>query len=212
MWIKICGITSAEDAGIAASESPDAIGFVFYDGSPRNVLPEKARDISRLLPKGILRVGVFVHPDWDFIEETACISGLDMIQWHGPAFPEDWFLRIEKLGLPWIDVRKVPPEAKEWSGPLVPFPGATHVLVEQSSAKLPGGNGQSWNYSLAAELSRHVPLILSGGLNETNIGEAIRSVRPFGVDVSSGVESSPGKKDRQKMKRFFEEVRRHGNT
>ncbi len=212
MWIKICGITSVEDAHFAAAEAPDAIGFVFYEGSPRNLLPEKARDISRSLPADILRVGVFVNPDWDFVEKTSHVVGLDMIQWHGPAFPEDWFLRIEKLGLPWIEVQKISPDAKEWGGPLEPFRGATHILVEQSSAKLPGGHGQSWNYSLAAEASRHVSLILSGGLNENNIGEAIRSVRPFGVDVSSGVESSPGKKDRQKMKRFVEEVRRHGKT
>ena len=212
MWIKICGITSVEDALMAASGSPDALGFVFYAGSPRNLLPEKAYEISRVLPAGILKVGVFVDQDWDFLEKTARNVGLDMIQWHGPAFPENWFPLIEKLGLSWIDVRKVPPDAKEWSGPETPFRGATHFLVEQASSKLPGGNGQSWNYSLVAEASRRSPLILSGGLNEKNVGEAIRKVRPFGVDVSSGVEFAPGKKDRGKMERFLEEVRRHGKN
>ncbi|MCL4460861.1 MAG: phosphoribosylanthranilate isomerase [Nitrospirae bacterium] len=210
MWIKICGITSVEDAHIAVSGSPDALGFVFYGKSPRNVLPDKAREIVRSLPSGILKVGVFVDPDWDFLQKASEVSGLDMIQWHGAAFPESWFPRIEKMGLPWIDVRKVSPNAKKWEGPSMPFPGATHFLVEQSSTLLPGGNGQPWNYDLVADASLRFPLILSGGLNAGNVGEAIRKVRPFGVDVSSGVESSPGKKDRKKLERFMEEVRRHG--
>lgn len=207
MWVKICGITSANDARLTCSYRPDAIGLVFYARSRRYVSLEEARQIVRSVSSGILKVGVFVETDWESLEKVVTGTGLDMVQWHGEVFPDSWFPRIEKMGIPWIDVRKILPEQGSPRGPFTPFRGATHLLVECAAAGNPGGNGQPWDYTLIRNVSLRAPLILSGGLNEGNVGSAIRTVRPFGVDVASGVESAPGKKDAGKIERFMEEVR-----
>lgn len=207
MWVKICGITSANDAKMASSFRPDAIGLIFYSRSRRNVSLEEARQIVRSVPSGILKVGVFVDKDWEYLEKAATGAGLDMIQWHGEPFSDTWYPRIEKLGIPWIDVRKIFPDQGVPKGPFVPFKGASHFLFECAVDRAPGGNGQTWDYTLLRKIPFRAPLILSGGLNASNVGSAVRMVRPFGVDVASGVESEPGKKDAGKIERFMEEVR-----
>ncbi|MHB1285816.1 MAG: phosphoribosylanthranilate isomerase [Leptospirales bacterium] len=209
MWIKVCGITSQDDAEVVAGFSPDAIGFVFYPPSPRHVTGELARSIANVLPAGIRKVGVFVDPDWKEVERLLRMVPLDMIQWHGEPVTQELQAQLGKLGIPWIEVKKIAAGASPSLLSINPSPRASYLLVEGFSPKSPGGNAHVWDHSLISGIPFPVPLILSGGLNDTNVHDAIKSVRPYGVDVSSGVESSPGKKDYDRLSRFFSEVKRY---
>ncbi len=209
MWIKICGITSQDDAEVVAGFGPDAIGFVFYPPSPRHVTGEMARSIAEVLPAGIRKVGVFVDPDWKEVERLVQMVPLDMIQWHGDIVTQGLQAKLGNLGIPWIEVKKIAAEARPSSLSINPSAQASYLLVEGFSSKSPGGNAHAWDHSLVSGIPFPVPLILSGGLNDTNVYDAIKSVHPFGVDVSSGVESSPGKKSYDRLSRFFSEVKRY---
>ncbi|MHB8421599.1 MAG: phosphoribosylanthranilate isomerase [Leptospirales bacterium] len=191
------------------SFAPDAIGFIFYPQSPRYVTGEIARSIGRVLPDGILKVGVFVDPDWEQIRRLACSVPLDVIQWHGKTLTEELRANLVHLKIPVIEVKKITPEMVPPSIHLQPAEGVSYLLVEGASSRSPGGNGQDWDHSLLRGISCPIPLILSGGLNDNNVYNAISAVRPFGVDVSSGVESSPGKKSYDRLFRFFSEVKRY---
>lgn len=210
MWVKVCGITSVEDAKIVGSFNPDAIGFVFYPPSPRHVTGELARSIGRVLPDRIQKVGVFVDPDWEEVRRLVSDVPLDMIQWHGKSLTDKMEVHLVHLGIPIIEVQKITPEMLPFSIRLQTMADASYLLVEGASPRGPGGNGHVWEHSMLRGVSCSVPLILSGGLDDSNVYNAVSAVRPFGVDVSSGVESSPGKKSYDRLFRFFSEVKRYG--
>ncbi len=194
MRVKICGITSVEDALAAAAAGADAVGLVFAP-SPRRVSPESARDIVAALPPLVTTVGVFVNASPAYIRRVRDYCGLDLVQLHGqedPATVRALAPRVIKA-LP-VSPRRVPSPHE--------FPGAMLLL----DAALPGG-GRSFDWSLVRELAGKRPLILAGGLDPENLVRAVETVRPFALDVCSGVETSPGKKDRDKMARFIARAR-----
>jgi phosphoribosylanthranilate isomerase len=197
--VKICGITNPSDARRSAESGADALGFVFAQ-SPRRVSPERARSIIKKLPPFVIPVGVFVDEEVDKVLEVAAYTGLKAVQLHGsetPNYMEDlldqgWFwtiksLRIKRRG----DVRR-----------LSRYKAHAFLLDSHEKGRL-GGTGKPFPWHLAREARRLGTTILAGGLNPENVREAIRVVRPYAVDVSSGVESSPGRKDRQLVKEFI---------
>jgi phosphoribosylanthranilate isomerase len=206
LWIKICGITSPEGAWVAANAGADAIGLVFAENSPRFVTPERASSICESLPSSVEKVGVFVLPEWEKIEMLLRRVPLDVIQWHGGPLGHEGYARISRFGLPWI-------HAVRWTGkdPLPSPPSARSLLVEGFSEKAPGGTGQPWDYKRLSLAESSLPLLLSGGLLPETVGEVLESLRDLrlsGVDVSSGVEKSPGVKDEGKIMSFIRNVRK----
>ncbi len=193
--VKICGITRAEDALRAVEYGADALGFVFFEGSPRHVFPETAGRIIEQLPPFVTTVGVFVNEHPNVIEETIKIAGIDIVQLHGDEPPElcnRWPRTIKAF------------RVRELSDlDTIQRYRASAYLLDAYSPEDYGGTGQSFNWDIAIEAKRYGPVILAGGLNPENILEAIKKVRPYGVDVSSGVEKDRGIKDPQKMKSFI---------
>lgn len=197
MFIKICGITNEEDALLATALGADAVGFVFAP-SPRQVHPETARDVARRLPRDVVTVGVFRDERPERILEIVNRVGLHGAQLHGrePVSEVRWV----RERVPFVIhafAAGDPTIAQTAGGP------ADIVLVDAPNP----GSGQVFDWSLAEGVPGGVRLLLAGGLTPTNVGEAIRRVRPWGVDVSSGVEASPGRKDPVKLRRFVEAAR-----
>jgi phosphoribosylanthranilate isomerase len=195
--IKICGITNSEDALGAADLGADAIGFIFQTASPRYVSPQKAKEIIRLLPSAITRVGVFVNCDEDEVKRTADICGLDVIQLHGDESPEY--------------CRRFPPEAIVKAVSLnspddLACLGSYDVrafLADSRHDGRYGGTGRKANWELAARAAEKYPLILAGGLNAANIAVGLATVKPTAVDINSGVEKKPGRKDHERMRQLI---------
>ncbi len=202
--VKICGITNMDDATAACDHGADAVGFVFFKGSPRYVSPEKAGEIIVKLPGGVARVGVFVHEEIAVVRRIYESCGLDMIQFHGNETAE-YCRRFSSLLL----IKAINPGI---SGTLDDLDNWTpHAfLVDSGNADTYGGTGNLSDWKFAKDLARRYPVVLAGGLNPRNVGEAIRTVSPAAVDVGSGVESEPGKKDHRKIRAFIEEVRAAG--
>ena len=206
LLVKICGIRRLEDARFAAASGADAVGFVFWYMSPRRVDPEQAAAITAELPDQVLRVGVFVDAPRDEIERVSQQVGLDLLQLHGEEPPE----ALEGLSRPALKAVRVGPrftaeEALRYSKT------AQGIVVDTrlpGQTLMPGGTGVPFDWSLVANLAGHVPfLMLAGGLSPTNVAEAVRAVRPDAVDVSSGVERMPGRKDPERVKAFIEASR-----
>jgi len=211
MRVKICGITSGEDAALAVRVGADAIGMVFAP-SPRRVDPRTAEQIVSVLPPFAVSVGVFVDAPVDWVREVATglrlgavqLSGDESLEYVAALTP----LRVIKA------VRVVGPESLEvpsaWARGERPANLAA-VLLDTGVAGQHGGTGRSFDWSLAARLDRSggasLPMILAGGLRPDNVAEAVRAVRPYAVDVSSGVEVEPGRKDPEKVRRFVAEAR-----
>lgn len=197
--VKICGITNLEDALAAANYGADALGFVFYKGSPRYISPEAAREIIRQLPPLITTVGVFVDETPERIEEILRHVPIDVAQLHGHEPPELCILsrRVIKA------IR-----VKELSDlePLKKYRVSAYLLDTYTPESL-GGTGQIFNWDIAVAAKEFGKVILAGGLNPENIERAIRWVRPYGVDVSSGVEEEKGKKDLKRMRLFIERAK-----
>ncbi len=205
LWIKICGITQEGDARFVKQSGADAIGLVFSEKSPRFVTPKTAKAICLSLPDTVQKVGVFVVPDWTKIKEILDQVPLDVIQWHGGLLDTEGFERLSDFGLPWI-------YAVRWSGegPLPNPPTAFRILVEGRSETAPGGTGKSWDYGRLSKVTSPLPLILSGGLSPGTVGtllERLKETPLAGVDVSTGVEKSPGIKDERKIMDFVQSVR-----
>jgi phosphoribosylanthranilate isomerase len=200
--IKICGLTNIDEAIQCAELGPDAMGFVFFKKSPRNLTLEQARKISLSLPENISRVGVFVNKPWGYIMERVEKCALNAVQLHGMESP-DLVDRLMEQGLVVIKCLYVDsqPSIKD-----VSHYNATGYLVECAKGILPGGNALAWNWERAKKFGTKHPLILAGGLNPENITEAIEKSLPDAVDISSGVERAPGQKDIIKIKAFMEAV------
>lgn len=198
--VKICGITAATDAQSAAAAGADAIGLVFYPKSPRAVGLEQARDIVQSLPPFVTTVGLFVNAEHSEVERAVAECQLDMLQFHGdeqPAFCES-FDRPFFKALRMHDDIDVLAECRRYAS-------ARAVLLDSYRPGVPGGTGEQFDWlRIPGELP--LPLILAGGLRADNIGAAIEACRPWAVDVSGGVEASPGQKSPAKISAFIEAV------
>ncbi|MDA0999550.1 MAG: phosphoribosylanthranilate isomerase [bacterium] len=202
--VKICGVTAAEDAAWALAQGADALGLNFVPGTPRCLDPAAARAVSAALPPLGTRVGIFVDEAPERVESIAREVGLDVVQLHGAEPPEvcRWLgergLRVIKALR--VSGRETLDLAEDYSG----FPLLLDAYVE---GKL-GGTGKTFDWSIARELAQKRDIILSGGLQPENVADAIRQVRPYGVDTSSGVEGgTPGRKDFAKVQAFIENAR-----
>lgn len=196
--VKICGITNSADAFAAVEAGADALGFVFYQDSPRAISPGKAADIIRKVPPFIITVGVFVNENPRQIEEIISLTHIGVVQLHGSERPEACY-----FSRPAIKAIRV--KSLDSLDPLIHYQGnVSAFLLDTFSPGVLGGTGQIFNWDIAAYAKQFGPIILAGGLTPTNISDAVRHVRPYGVDVSSGVESEKGKKDHQKIKSFIE--------
>jgi phosphoribosylanthranilate isomerase len=196
--VKICGITNLDDARAAVEAGADALGFNFYPRSPRYIEPEEARAIIERLPPFVVPVGVFVNADLDGIAHVVAHARLAVVQLHGdepPAF-------CEQVATRWrvIKAVRVGPDFRPQD--LVGSP-AHAILLDVACPGIYGGTGKSFDWAIAQRAAHYAPtLILAGGLSPENVAEAIRCVRPYAVDVCTGVEVSPGKKDPERMRAF----------
>jgi phosphoribosylanthranilate isomerase len=197
--IKICGITRTGDAADAARAGADAIGLVFYPPSPRFLSTERAREIRDALPPFVQAVALFVNPDAAQVAQVIGRVHPSMLQFHGDETPQF----CAQFGVPFVKACRVKKgvDALEY---LRPFSGAAAWLFDSHVPEY-GGVGESFDWSLVPAAEK--PVILSGGLSQANVGEAVRRVRPWGVDVSSGVESAKGIKHAAKIAAFIAEVR-----
>jgi phosphoribosylanthranilate isomerase len=199
--IKICGITRLEDAQAAIAYGADAIGLVFYANSSRAVTVERAAAIATVVPPFVSIVALVVDEPAANIQRILESVPIDLIQFHGDEAPEF----CQRFGRPWIKALRVRP-GLDIASICHAYHGARAVLLDSWKDGVPGGTGQTFDWHLATgELP--LPVILAGGLHESNVGEAIRTVRPAAVDVSGGVESAPGLKDARRIKRFIAAVR-----
>ena len=200
MRVKVCGITSLEDALACAQAGADALGFNFYEQSPRHVSVKKAAEILRKLPPLVSRVAVFVNPTQALVESVLSSARVDWLQMHGD---EDFdFMSRFPLSM---QVKALRVKERKDLKHLLPFTGCAGFLLDTFSAEAYGGSGKTFNWDLALEAKKKYdkPVILAGGLNGQNVAEAIKKVQPWAVDVASGVESAPGKKDIKKVKAFI---------
>jgi phosphoribosylanthranilate isomerase len=204
--IKICGITTVGDGLMAAEAGADAVGFVFYPMSPRRMTAERAAAVARELPPLVLRVGVFVNASRDEMARVADAVGLDLLQLHGDE-PPVLFEQLPRRALKALRVGKgfAPKDALEYEG------HAAGLLVDTRApgdTMMPGGTGKTFDWTLVEEVRAGARfLMLAGGLSAENVAEAIGVVRPDAVDVSSGVEGLPGRKDAERVRAFVEAVR-----
>lgn len=200
--IKICGITNTEDAFWAVNLKVDALGFIFAD-SPRRVEPEIVQKIIELLPPFISSVGVFVNEDRKKVEGIAESCGLTTLQFHGqesPSYCEGFKQKIVKALR--IENKDILKKAAQYQDKVDAY------LLDTYSPSKYGGTGKTFDWSIAKEIKKFgLPIILSGGLSPENIKEAISEVEPYGIDVSSGVEEEPGKKNLKKLINFVRIVR-----
>ncbi|MBX3663323.1 MAG: phosphoribosylanthranilate isomerase [Burkholderiales bacterium] len=199
--IKICGITRAEDALAAARLGADALGFVFYPGSPRAVTPAQARDIIRGLPPFVVPVGLFVNADAATVRATLHAAPVQLLQFHGDETPG----YCAEFGLPFLRALRVKPgtDLLQYARD---FHAAKGLLLDAWVEGVHGGTGATFDWSLIPP-DLPMPVILSGGLNPDNVEQAVRRLRPWAVDVSSGVESAKGIKDAAKIEAFINGVR-----
>ena len=199
--IKICGVTNADDAWLAAELGADAIGLVFAD-SPRRIEPLQARAIVAALPPFVTPVGVFVNTPRDTLLRAVAESGVRAVQLHGDETPD----ALADLPVPAVKAFRVRSAAD--LEPIAQYGRTAAVLLDARVDGQFGGTGQTFDWALAREAQRFgKPVIVSGGLTPENVGAAIRAARPFAVDVSSGVEITPRRKDPGKLRAFFAAVR-----
>lgn len=198
--VKICGITNIEDAVAAAEYGADAIGFVFQPKSPRAITPETAKNIVSALPPFITTIGVFVNESKLEIERIIRYVGLNIVQLHGNEPPDA--CRLNRKVIKAIRVKDLTDLE-----PLKRY-NVSAFLLDTYSPHTMGGTGQIFNWDIAVEAKKFGRIILAGGLNHENIEEAIKWVRPYGIDVATGVESNKkGEKDHKKLKLFIEKAR-----
>jgi phosphoribosylanthranilate isomerase len=199
IFIKVCGITRLTDALHATQQGATALGFVFWPKSPRYIEPERAAEIIAELPSSLLSVGVFVNEPIDGIRDVVAKAGINTVQLHGdepPAYAD---------ALDWPLLRSVTIDEADLT--CAAWPADTTFLVDAADPIRRGGTGGRVNWARAAEMARERRVVLAGGLTPENVRSAITAVKPYGVDVSTGVEQSPGVKDFDKVARFVANAR-----
>lgn len=199
MFIKICGITRLADALNAVRHGADALGFVFWRGSPRHIDPPRAAEIIGGLPEGVMSVGVFVNDSVDAIREIVAQTGISAVQLHGDE-PAEYAAALDRPVMRAIRVEEAEDTCPAW-------PVNTTFLVDATDRIQRGGTGRIVDWDRAAALARSRRIVLAGGLTSANVADAIVRVGPFGVDVSSGVEDAPGLKNSELVARFLESAR-----
>ncbi len=199
--VKVCGIRRREDAELAVDLGAWALGFIFHPPSPRAIEPADAAAIVRELPIGVEKVGVFVDRDREEVERIAREVGLSLVQLHGRESPEYC------AAVTGARVLKALRVGKEFDPALVEKYTRWAILLDTYRPGLPGGTGETFDWTVARDIGRTTPVLLAGGLGPENVAEAIRTAAPLGVDVSSGVESAPGVKDHDRLRKLFDEVR-----
>jgi phosphoribosylanthranilate isomerase len=200
MKVKICGITNLSDARLAIDLGADALGFIFVKSSQRYIAPEAAQKIIHTLEPFIIPVGVFADTPREEIYKTAEQTGIGCVQLHGNELPGqlvNYHLPVYKSFH--VDKYFSPATLQQYTG--------RAYLLDTSADGLLGGTGKTFDWSLAVAAKAYGRIILAGGLNPENIIEAVQTVRPYAVDINSGVESAPGKKDRNKLERLFQALR-----
>ena len=199
--IKICGVTTQEDAQAAISCGADAIGLVFYANSPRQVTIEQAAEIAAIVPPFVSVVALFVDEPAASIARILTRVSIDLIQFHGDETPEF----CQQFGRPWVKALRVRP-GLDIASACRQYHRARGVLLDSWQEGIPGGTGTAFDWQLAVgDLA--LPVVLAGGLNASNVGNAIAALHPAAVDVSGGVERSPGIKDAHKIRQFIVAVR-----
>ena len=204
--IKICGITNIDDAMAAASAGADALGFVFHPASPRYVTPDRARYIIESLPQAVCTVGVFVNLSAAEVLQIAELCGLDFIQLHGGE-TQDYCRRLPRERL----IKALSFRSEEEFAVMAGYP-VRAFLIDAHDPVRHGGTGRTCDWNLAGKAAARHPLILAGGLNGENIIAALTAVHPLAVDISSGVETAPGKKDHEKIRSVIASVQRFGRA
>ena len=199
MFVKVCGITRLDDALHAVDHGATAIGFVFWQGSPRFISADEAAEIVAAMPDHVTTVGVFVNESVETIRSVAGKTGIMAVQLHGDEPPEC----APSIGYPILRSASVDTAAAVGDA----WPPSTTLLVDAADPVRRGGTGQVVDWSRAAALARRRPIVLAGGLTPDNVAAAVATVRPYGVDVSSGVETSPGVKDPEKVAQFLARAR-----
>jgi len=201
--IKICGITKLQDALKAHEFGADFVGFIFFENSPRKIDNECARCIVEVLPKGLLKVGLFFNQDLKKVKDTAKMCHLDVLQLHGDETP-DYCERLKKY-FKIIKAFKVKDassiEATDH------YDSVDYYLFDTYAKGIPGGTGKSFNWDILEGRDFRKPIFLAGGLTPKNVAKAIKKVAPYAVDVASGVEKSPGKKDYRLLKEFIDNAK-----
>jgi phosphoribosylanthranilate isomerase len=201
-FVKICGITRLDDARAALESGARAIGFVFWPRSPRYVEPGRAREIVRGLGRPAIAVGVFVNQDVDEMNAVAEAVGLQAVQLHGDERPET----AGRIARPVIKALAGPGLAPAHAA----WPACTTLLIDAHDPERRGGTGTMADWNAARALARRRRIMLAGGLTPENVGAAIAAVRPYGIDVSSGVESAPGIKDPARIAALFDAIEAAG--
>ena len=206
--VKICGITSIKDALNTCEAGADAIGLVFYEKSPRHVSSQQAAEICAALPPFVSSVGLFLDPSADFVESVLASVPLDLLQFHGSESPQfcSTFYRpyIKAVGMKQMQGED---SFKQFKAYADQFNDAKGFLVDSHSAGKAGGTGETFNWH-HVPVAYHKPIILAGGLNPYNVAEALEQVSVYAIDLSSGVESQPGIKDKDKIMQLMKEVKR----
>ncbi len=200
LFVKVCGITNEEDAAAAVKAGVNAVGFNFYQGSERYIQPEDAATIAHGIPDHVSKVGVFVHEEKKHILDVARTVPLSAVQLVGDEGPDDLF----GYDLSVIKVFRVRPDfdIESMKNYVVDA-----FLLDTHRQGVYGGTGETFDWNIAQKARQYGRIILSGGLNQDNVGAAVRFARPYGVDVSSGIESRPGKKDHDAMRNFIANAR-----
>jgi phosphoribosylanthranilate isomerase len=200
--VKICGITRREDAELAIDLGADAVGFILWPNSPRVVTPDQAASIGRTLPPFATRVGVFVNSSPDEVRRVADAAELDVVQLHGDERVEDFATAGRRV------LRAMSVEDDDALDVALRLPARIMPLVDAADRARRGGTGQLADWDRAYALAGQRRIVLAGGLTPENVGDAVRRVRPWGIDVSSGVEDTPGVKNADRLRALFDEVAR----
>ena len=201
--VKICGITNWPDARAAAAAGADFLGFNFFKGSPRYIAPEKAQAIIRKLPKEVAAVGVFVNEDEKHLQEIATRAGLNCVQLHGEESPA----AVARIAKAWPVIKAVRINGSFRRVQLARFEKASALLLDGFDGQKRGGTGKTFDWEVARTAKSFGQIFLAGGLTPENVAEAIHAAHPYAVDVCSGVERKPGKKDAAKVKALMRAVR-----
>lgn len=199
--IKICGITSVDDAQAVVDAGAHALGLVFYEASPRAVSIERAREIALAAGPFITVTGLFVNAEPEFVDDVIARVPLQLLQFHG----DETASYCESFRRPYIKALRMRPDV-DVSGDIAKHPNASGFLLDAYRPGVPGGTGETFDWNRVPRDLR-IPIVLAGGLTPANVADAIRTTGVYGVDVSGGVEASPGKKDHSKIKTFITNAR-----